>query len=181
MQKELPKRGWQHIVNLLDFTFHTSRCKKNYPKGDGNIWRASGKLRVKRVMQKELPKRGWQLGQLFYYYPLYFYSRCKKNYPKGDGNFFLAIKKTVKMKNDAKRITQKGMATCYNLKDIFIKYDFDAKRITQKGMATPKVLTLGKQVSSLGCKENYPKGDGGNVSILDMNTLKCLAGAKRIT
>ena len=41
---------------------------------------------------------------------------------------------------DAKRITQKGMATCFQHFFVLVPIQQDAKRITQKGMATAPQL-----------------------------------------
>ena len=65
MQKESPKRGWQlRSTEIFSLLLVTSRCKKNHPKGDGNL----------------LSNTPGSISSI---------KRCKKNHPKGDGNIYV--------------------------------------------------------------------------------------------
>ena len=111
---------------------------------------------AKRITQKGMAIRYRSLGiiiVMFYW--------CRKNHPKGDGNELISSSYNALRFSRCRKNHPKG--------------DGSIPKRTHFFCGVHWFLLLIRR------KENYPKGDGGNVSILDMNTLKCLADAKRIT
>ena len=88
-------------------------------------------------MQEELPKRGWQQISLLVLVNLLLF-RMQEELPKrGWQRIFGSLLIPLSKYMDARRITQKGMATPLPSQclQVFL-VDHDARRITQEGMAT---------------------------------------------
>ena len=111
-------------------------CKKNHPEGDGNLITIPlPKNLFPTSMQKESPKRGWQL-------------------------FSASRHTSLIYQSDAKRITQKGMATLKSSTSLFGDTPIGCRKNHPKGDGNLQIRDRGVLLYIFRCRKNHPKGDG---------------------
>ena len=133
MQKESPKRGWQLFLTTMGHSRAIGSCRKNHPKRDDNL------LQILHYWQSELrdteriTQKGMATNQ----------STWKTN------NYQVVTMQKASLK--------RGWQLPTDAEIPYRQYNRDAKRITQKGMATHKVEYVLLQFCSSDAERITPK------------------------